>query len=122
MVTHSFPLAIILYLGPFFLVGGVGIYLLFGLAPMITRREYRNDPRMQGEFELNITPGSISILDYKGNSSLAGGDVYEWWYEAKGLILLRLRSGACSIVSLSRLAEAQRAELRGLLASSLPKK
>jgi len=114
--------AIVLTFGPFLLIGGGSIYLMFGFEPMLTRREYRSSARMQGQFTVIITPGSISVRDFAGASAQAGGDFYEWWYENKGLILLRLRSGACSIVSLSGLSETERVDLRGMLAVTLPKR
>jgi hypothetical protein len=117
--------AVVLNLGPFLVpfiaIGGAAIYLLFGLERMLTRRKYRNDLRIQGQFTVNITQGRILVLDRVGASSQAGGDSYEWWHESKGLIVLRLRSGAHSVVSLAGLSESQRGELRGVLVATLPK-
>jgi len=110
------------FIGPFILIGGAGIYLLFGLEPMLKRREYREDARMQGEFTVNIGQGLILIRDAAGTSSQAGENSYEWWHESKRLIVLRLRSGAHTIVSLAGLSDAQRAELRNLLTATLPKR
>jgi hypothetical protein len=114
--------AIVVTFGPFILIGGAGVFLPFGLEPMLRRREYRNDARMQGMFNANLAPGSISILDSAGVPLLAGGDAYEWWREAKGLVVLRCRSGRHSIVSLAELPEARRVELRGILVFTIPKR
>lgn len=108
--------------GPVVLIGGGSICLIFGVERMLARRKYRNSARMQGQFTVIITPGSICVRDFEGASTQAGGDLYEWWYEEKGLILLRLRSGACSVVSLAGLSEAERVDLHGMLAATLPKR
>jgi hypothetical protein len=109
--------------GPFLLIGGGGsIYLMFGLEPMLTRRNYRSSARMQGQFTASITPGSISVRDFAGASTQEDGDVYEWWNDDQGLILLGLRSKACSIVSLAGLSEADRVDLRRILAATLTRR
>ncbi|MGD0632029.1 MAG: hypothetical protein ABR987_22075 [Terracidiphilus sp.] len=117
---------IVLNLGPFFapfiVIGGAGIYLLFGLESTLRRREYRKDPRMLGEFTANITQNTILVRDASGAPSQGGGDRYEGWHESKGMIVLRLRSGGHSIVSLTGLPEPQRGELRGLLTATLPRR
>jgi hypothetical protein len=118
----KFLKAALLNIGPFILIPGSGIYLLFGLEPMLKRREYRKDARMQGIFTATIGQHSILIRDASGTSSQAGENSYEWWHESKRLIVLRLRSGAHTIVSLAGLSDAQRAELRNLLAANLPKR
>ena len=86
------------------------------------RRIYRKDPSMQGQFTANITPESISIENTAGTSFRAGWNIYERWREEEGLLLLVLRSGASSMISLADLSSTQRDELRGILAAVLPKK
>jgi hypothetical protein len=120
--TGLFFVALAKIIGPFFLIFGIWIFMLFGFGPMRARRAYRKDPRMKGPFTVNVNPSLISVHDADGTSSQEGGDIYEYWREGNGLIVLVLHSGAYSIVSLASLTEPQRAELRGILTSVLPKK
>jgi len=117
-----FLMALAKNIGPFFLIFGVWIFMLFGFGPMRARRAYRKDPRMKGQFTINVNPRLISVHNADGTSSQEGGDIYEYWREGDGLIVLVLHSGAYSIVSLAGLTELQRGELRGILTSALPKK
>lgn len=96
--------------------------MLFGLLPTRMRRLYRKDPSMQGQFTVNIAGDSISMENTVGTSSVAGWNVYEYWREGKDVIILGFHSGTYIILGLTELSEAQRAELRGILAAALPKK
>jgi hypothetical protein len=110
------------FIFPFIVIGGAAIYMLFGLEPMLKRREYRRDARMQGQFTATIGQGSILIRDAYGASSQASPDGYKSWIESNGLFVLQLRSGGNVIVSLAGLSDVQRGELRSLLTATLPKK
>jgi hypothetical protein len=109
-------------MGPFVLLGGVWIFILFYLGPIRMRRIYRKDPFMQGQFTVNITPGSISTRNTAGMSSQTGWNVYKSWREKNGVVVLVFQSGACFGMSLAGLSEPQREEIRGILGAALPKK
>ncbi|MGA2048896.1 MAG: YcxB family protein [Terracidiphilus sp.] len=109
-------------IGPFVALGGVWAFMLVGLAPMRVRRQHRKDPLMQGEFSVKVTPDSFSMENTAGSSWNSVWGIYEYWREGKDVVILGLRSGTFFILGLASLSEAQRAELRGILGSSLPKK
>jgi hypothetical protein len=88
---------------------------------MQLRRQYRKDPAMQGQFTINITPESISTHNTAGSSSNTGWNIYDYWREGKGMILIVCQSGVAVPISLAGLSEAQQNELRGILAAALPK-
>jgi hypothetical protein len=93
------------------------------IQPMVSRRRYRKDPLMQGQFTVNITPESISIENTAGTSSQSKWNDFRFWYEAEGVIVLVSRPKARSIpIGLVGLSGAQREELRCILAASLPKR
>jgi hypothetical protein len=114
--------SIISNLVPIIVAVGVVAFVIFKRVPMRLRRVYRNDPLMQGQFTLNITPESISIQSTAGTSSSTGWNIYDYWREGKDVILMVLHSGVAFPISLANLSEAQRVELRGILATALPKK
>ncbi len=97
-------------------------FVKFWFLPMRLRRMYRKDPSMQGKFTVNITSTSISTQNAAGTSSQCGWNIYDYWREGKGVIVLVFHSGAYFILSLAGLTEPQRSELRGILTSALPKK
>jgi len=107
---------------PFVIVVGVFAYVIFRSVPMQLRRIYRKDPLMQGQFTINISQESISIQNTAGSFSKTGWNIYDYWREGKGLILLFLHSGAYFLFSLADLPEARREELRGILTAAVPKK
>ena len=95
---------------------------VLGRAPTALRRAYRNDPAMQGQFTVNITPESISTQGTAGPPSKSGRNGYASWRERRGVTVLMHHTGAYFILSLAGLSGAQRSELRGILAAALPKK
>jgi hypothetical protein len=115
-------MALTIIFGPFALILGAVIFLLVGLEPMLARRSYRKDPSMQGQFTVNITPDSIHMQNTGGTSSNSAWNLYSYWRERKGVIILMFHSGAYSIVSLAGLSEPQRDELRSILSAALPKR
>jgi hypothetical protein len=114
--------SMILNIVPIVVFFGIMGYLIFRRVPMQLRRVYRKDPSMQGQFTMNITPESISIQSTAGTSSKTGWNIYDYWREGKGMILMVCQSGIAYPISLAGLTEAQRDELRGILTASLPKK
>ncbi len=107
---------------PAILVVGAWFFFMFRLQPMLLRRRYRKDPSMQGQFTVDITPESIGTQNTAGTSGRTGWNIYDYWREGKDIILLVFHSGAYLLLSVADLSEAQRDELRGILAATLPKK
>jgi hypothetical protein len=101
---------------------GIWVFLKFRFVPMRLRRLYIKDPLMQGQFTVNITPELISTQNTAGTSSKTGWNIYDYWHEGKGIILLVYHSGAYFLLSLASLSDAQRDELRAILAAAIPKK
>jgi hypothetical protein len=114
----SMSRSLLMNLGPVVLVVGVLVFL----RPMILRRAYRKDPAMQGTYTIDLTPGAISIQNTSGFSTEAGWNLYDFWKQGKGVIILVGKSGTFFILSIARLSEPQREELRGILSAALPKK
>ena len=108
--------------GPFLVIAGIWILLVGGMIPMRLRRLYRKDPRMQGEFTVSITPEFVSADNTAGTTSKCSWNVYDYWCEGKGVIVLAFHSGSYFILSLAGLAEAQQGELRSILKAALRKK
>ncbi len=117
-VTH----ALLVNIGPFVLLGGIWVFVLFNLGPIRLRRIYRKDPFVQGECTVNLTSESILVRNTAGTSSQTGWNVYKSWREGNGIIVLVFHSGACFGMSLAGLSNPQRDELRSILAAALPKK
>ena len=108
--------------GPFLVLAGVWILVVGGLVPLRLHYMYRKDPRMLGQFNVNITRDSITTETSVGTFSKSAWNVYDYWSEEKGVIVLMFHSGAYSIVSLAGLSEARRDELRAILSAALPKR
>ena len=108
--------------GPFLVIAGIWILLIGGMIPMRLRRLYRKDPRMQGQFTVNITPEFVSTENTAGTTSKCSWNVYDYWCEGKNVIVLAFHSGSYFILSLAGLSEPQQGELRGILTASLKKK
>ncbi len=108
--------------GPFLVIAGIWILLVGGMIPMRLRRLYRKDPRMQGEFTVSITPEFVSADNTAGTTSKCSWNVYDYWCEGKGVIVLAFHSGSYFILSLAGLSEPQHGELRGILKAALRKK
>ena len=114
--------ALLFNAAPFLILAGTWVAVLFVWVPYRVRRIYNNDPSMQGEFTVEITPSAINMRNTAGTTANAGWNIYEFWSEAKSVIILVNRSGSYFVLSLSGLAESQRAELRSILSTALPKK
>jgi hypothetical protein len=108
--------------GPFLVLAGVWTLVVTGLVPMRLRYLYRRDPRMRAQFTVDITQNSISTENSAGTTSKSSWNVYDYWCEGKGVIVLMFRSGAYSVLSLAGLSEPQRGELRGILNAALQKR
>jgi len=108
--------------GPFLVLGGVWVLILAVLNPIRLRFLYRKDPRMQGEFTIRLSADSISTENTAGTLSLSAWNIYDYWCEDKGVVVLIFRSGAYSILSLAGLSGAEQSELRSILNAALPKR
>jgi hypothetical protein len=120
--TGQTAASLVTNVGPFVLICGIWVFIMFGLTPMRSRRSYQKDPSMQGQFTVNITPASISTQNAVGTSSQTGWNIYEYWREGKNVIVLVFLSGTYFILSQAGLSDPQRNELRGILSVALPKK
>jgi hypothetical protein len=108
--------------GPFLLFIGLWAGLWFWYIPHRVRQIYRKDPLMQGQFTLGLTAEQLSVQNTAGTSSKSPWNAYEQWLEGKDVIILIFHSQAYFILPLTGLSEPQRTELRGILATALPKK
>ncbi len=85
------------------------------------RKLYRQNPQMQGEITMNISPESFSSHNSVGTKSQAGWNIYDHWIEYENMVLLVRRSGAYAALNIAALTEAERAELRSILSAVLPR-
>jgi hypothetical protein len=108
--------------GPFLVIAGLWILIVMGLVPLRLRYLYRKDPRMHGQFTVEMTTDFLSMDNTAGTSSKSAWNVYEGWCESKGLVVLTSHSGAYSILSLAGLSAGQQSEVRGILGAALPRK
>jgi len=108
--------------GPIIVISGVWAFILTRRGSTTVRREYRKNPTMQGQFSVGITPESISGQNTAGTSWNNGWNIYASWREGKDLILLLYHNGSYLILNVAGLSDSQRAELRGILSTALPKK
>ncbi len=108
--------------GPILVLAGLWILIVTGLVPMRLHYLYKRDPRMQGQFTINITQDSICAENTAGTTSKCSWNVFDYWSEGKNIIVLMFHSGSYSILSLAGLSEPQRGELRGILSAVLKKK
>ena len=100
----------------------IWILIVMGLVPLRLRYLYRKDPRMQGQFTIEMTSDFISTNNTAGTFSRSAWNVYECWCESKGIVVLMSHSGAWSVMSLAGLAEGQQNEVRSILTAALPRK
>lgn len=107
---------------PIVILAAVFVFFRFVWPKMRVRRLYRSDPALQAEITLNVTAESIACQTSAGSTSKSPWSIYKCWSEGKEILTISYHSGVYFVVSLGGLAEAQRAELRGILTTALPKK
>jgi hypothetical protein len=107
---------------PFLLMISVLVSLQYGYLPNRLRRMYRGDPSLQAKITVNILSDSISTENTAGVSSKTGWNIYDFWREGNGLIILVFRAGTFSILNLVDQPAARQEELRSILSSVLRKK
>ncbi len=100
----------------------VWAFAIYFIGPWRLRKLYRKDPAVQGEITVNITPESISSRNTAGSMSQTGWNIYERWVESGNLILLVTHSRIYGIMNIAGLSDTQRAELRSIIATALPRK
>jgi len=115
-------LRLVLTTGVFIAILGVSVFALFISPGLQIKSRYRKDPLMQGTFNVNALPNSISIKNSSGFSSQTDWILYRSWRETKGLIILQMKDDVDFPISLAGLSEPQRTELRGILVAALPQK
>jgi hypothetical protein len=108
--------------GPFLVIAGIWILIVMGLVPLRLRYLYRKDPRMQGQFTVEMTSDFISTDNTAGTFSKSAWNVYDGWCEGKGIVVLMSHSGAYSVMSLAGLTQGQQNEVRSILSASIPRK
>jgi hypothetical protein len=114
--------ALLVNIGPIIVISGFWAFVFTRRGSAAMRRKYRKDPMMQGQFTVEITSESISGRNTAGNSWKNEWNMYASWVESKDLIVLMYFTGAYFVLSIAGLSDAQRSELRGILAAALPKK
>jgi hypothetical protein len=108
--------------GPFVLIGGIWFFMVFQMGPRRMRRQYLKDPAMQGTYTIDVTPNAIAVENTAGVSSRMVWNLYDYWQERQGVIVLVNKSGSYFVISASGLSESQQGELREMLSSVPPKK
>jgi hypothetical protein len=116
------PHALLVNIGPFVLIAGIWVFMLFQLGPRRLRRFYLKDPAMQGTYTVDVTQAAFALENTAGVSSRMAWDLYDYWQERKGVIVLVNKSGTYFILNAAGLSEDQQSELRGILSSALTKK
>ena len=115
--------------GPF--VPMLAVAIIVGLVSLIVagqrkaRKNLKNfleSPTSKREFAINLTPEGLTIADNAGTSLMDPWSSYEFWIEGSNVIVLVLRSGLQSYISVSTASKEQRSELRAILAQALPKR
>lgn len=114
--------AILFNVGPLAVIILAWLFLLFKWVPGNLGKRYRNDPQMQGEFTVKITPESFSTHNTAGIDWQIKWNNFEGWVEKQNLVLLIMRSQVHFTLNAADLSESQRAELRSILSIALPKK
>ena len=114
--------SLLVNVGPFVLIVGIWCFMLFQMAPRRMRKQYLNDPTMQGTYTIDITPDALSVENTAGVSSRMVWNLYDYWQERNGVFVLVNKSGTYFIISSAGLSEPERDELRTTLASVLQKK
>ena len=92
------------------------------LQPWMVVRRTRKDPIRQTSLHVNISPQGIQVRAGELGSSNFNWTVYKSWREGVNVLVLRGRSGLYQPLVVKGLSESEREELRGILASVLPKK
>ncbi|HZB88617.1 MAG TPA: YcxB family protein [Terracidiphilus sp.] len=108
--------------GPFVLMAIIWVIVMINLGPKQLRRLYTNDPMMQGEFTVEISPNGLASANTAGTSSKTGWNIYDFWREGRDVIVIVLRSQAYFVISLREFSIQQREELRTILTQALPPK
>jgi hypothetical protein len=118
------PLAheLLVNVGPFVLIMGIWIFMLFQMRPRAMRRQYIKDPTMQGTYTVDLTPTELVLENTAGVSTRMAWDLCDYWREGNGVFVLVNKSGTYFIISTADLSEPQRDELRRTLSSALQKK
>jgi hypothetical protein len=113
---------LLMNVGPFLLLIGVWIFMLLKMRPLTARGIYRKDPLMLGQFTVNVTSDLLSADNTAGTNWKARWNIFASWREGKDVILLMYFTGAYFILCIAGLSDSQRNELRGILATAIPKK
>ena len=113
--------ALLVNVGPFFLLLGVWVFMLLKLRPTTVRGLYRKDPLMQGQFTVNVTSDLLSAENTAGTNWKARWNIFASWREGKDVIVLMYFTGAYFVLCIASLSDSQRNELRGILATAIPK-
>jgi hypothetical protein len=118
----SEPATLFQQVGPCLVIAGIWILIVMGLVPMRLRYLYRKDPRMHGQFTVEMTSDFISTNNTAGTFSKSAWNIYDGWCESKGIVVLMCHSGAYSVMSLAGLSQGQQNEVRTILSAALARK
>lgn len=122
-VTQQAPAgnALLVNLGPLALVFAGWGFLFFFWIPNAVRRQYRKDTNSHGTITIHLDVESIAIRSTVGTSTQSRWNVYNGWQEKQDIVILRYPNGTFQFLNIAGLSEPERAELRGILATALPR-
>lgn len=113
--------SLLVNVGPFIVLAGVWTFMMVRFRSF-PRRQYNRDPTMHGTFTVDVTADYLCVENSVGSSSKSNWKIYEYWSEAKDIVLLKNFSGSYFLLSTSGLDEGQKTELKGILSSVLTRK
>jgi hypothetical protein len=123
MPAAILPASILPALAYFFFVL-VGLRLLRPsrwIAARQRREHFRTDPSCTAETCVTVTPEGVSFRSATGSSQSIWG-TYCGWTERDGIVLLVTRAGVRKILSIGKLTDPEKSELRSILTAVLPQK
>jgi hypothetical protein len=108
--------------GPFVFILAIWGFLFIYWIPNATRRRYRKDTNSHGILTVALDVESFALKSSLGTKYQSGWNVFTGWFEKDGIVLLGFPNGTFQFINVSGLSEAEREDLRGILATALPKK
>jgi len=114
--------ALAVQLAPGVLGLAAGALAVFLWIPYTRRRLYRKDKNLHGVITVTVDRQSFASRSTTGASLQCPWSVFQRWLESGGIVLLGYPNGTFAILNVAGLSDAERQELRGILAEVLPQK